>query len=181
MSRGNVDMSTLSERKRMKSGLPLVHTTELRNHGIFKFRKVAALPRLRLFQGPTILLPRVGTPRKDKIVLYQSGRRIALSSCVLTLTCNDRHFGKQLYVTLLKNWESVESLYSGTGARYVTLDRLRSLLLKLGYCPRLAPCVIKQSSKIQEHENLVIPALASFHLFENEDPNSNQNRSANKK
>jgi hypothetical protein len=166
LSRGNVDMVSLSKRK-VRSGIPLVHTTEMKEHRAQLWRKIQASQGTRLFRGPMILLPRVGNPRKDKIILYESCRRIAVSSCVLTISCKGNAVARLIYKLLITNWRSVEKQYTGTCARYMTLEGLRELLADFGYNAELSPCVLSQSRKMQRHENLMLPPLEFLQLFQN--------------
>jgi hypothetical protein len=159
LSRGNVDMISWPKRK-AKTGVPLVHTTEMKDHQAQLSRRILASEQTRIFRGPLILLPRVGNPRKDKIILYESSRRIAVSSCVLTISCEGKAVARLVYKLLISNWRKVEKQYMGTCARYMTLERLLVLLADFGYHAELSPCVLNQSSKVQRYKSLELGQLA---------------------
>ena len=166
LSRGNVDMVSLPQ-TRVKGGIPLVHTTEMKDHRAQLSRRILASKQTRLFQGPVIFLPRVGNPRRDKIILYESRRRIAVSSCVLTISCKESRVARRIYKSLVTNWCSVEKQYTGTCARYMTLERLRELLAEFGFNTELSPCVLSQSRKIQPHEDFKLLPIECLQLCEN--------------
>jgi predicted RNA methylase len=165
-SRGNVDMARLSKRK-VQRGVSLIHTTEMNGHRVQFSRKITPAKRLRLFKGPVVLIPRVGNPRRDKIVLYTSRRKIAVSMCVLTLSCENKATAKRVYQSLISNWKAVEKQYTGTGARYLTLERLQELLIGFGFHPDLCQCLLSQTLKIQPQKNLKIPTFEYSQLVQN--------------
>jgi predicted RNA methylase len=150
ISRGNVDIPSLSKHANGHpyGAVPLVHTTDMRNHRATPQLRVDPSPKLRLFQGPTILLPRVGKPRRDKVILYTSRKKIALSNCVLTLHCPDEATSKKLYDTVIAKWKMLEKYYTGTCARYMTLEGLREALARIGYKADLASCVVGQGRRM---------------------------------
>ena len=107
-----------------KSGLQYVHTTDLQDGVLLK-------PRIRLpsrcskvLYGPAVLLPRVGTPTPNKIVVIGSSKRIILSDCVIGVLAKGEEAAIKIQDRLKRAFPELARLYSGTGARYVTLYQL---------------------------------------------------------
>lgn len=166
LSRGNVDMATLPK-KNFGRIIPLLHTTEMKEHKIKLWRKISFSKGKRIFEGPGVLIPRVGNPRKDKIVLYTSKERIATSSCILTISCQSETAAKQVFSALIQNWSQVKKYYTGTCARYMTLENLQRLLAEFGFRSEMSPCVLIQVDKSQPCEDLMQHISKFFHQFHN--------------
>lgn len=125
--RGKVQMHSVVPGK-----TPLAHSTDLRDHQLVLNGHKTNSHALSL-KGLFIALPRVGEPLKEKIALYDAKRKVALSDCILALTCDEEHHTARLHKTLLRNWPLLKSLYAGTGAKYLTVANLADALRKLGY------------------------------------------------
>jgi hypothetical protein len=110
-----------------EAAIPFVHTTELSKYHVILNRRWVRTRRSRIC-GPAILLPRVGMPREHKVCLLQSKRLVAISDCVFAITCQDSASIQDLYHILQGSWRKLESLYIGTGARYITVHRLSNFL-----------------------------------------------------
>ncbi|WP_372338348.1 methyltransferase [Corallococcus llansteffanensis] len=108
-----------------------VHTTELR-HDRIRARVTAVPGRARTIIGPSILLPRVGSPSRTKIANYQGKQPLVLSDCVFGLQCSERADAATVYSIIHKHWEELAQLYGGTGARYLTTAALEGFLRKRG-------------------------------------------------
>ena len=123
--RGVVQVHTLS----LASGPPrrFVHTTELRA-GSIRPRLSPTPGRARVVSGPSILLPRVGEPHVDKIVLYQGRQELVLSDCVFGLQCSGRREAEVLRALMCAHWAALASAYGGTGAKYLTVAALQQFL-----------------------------------------------------
>lgn len=108
----------------------IVHTTHLcqgkvRLDGASADGSVVVLP-------PAVLLPRVGTPRYDKVALYDQGPPILLSDCVVALRCCSSDHAIAVQTALVEHFSTLAGLYTGTGARYLTMKRLAAFLCHLG-------------------------------------------------
>jgi hypothetical protein len=123
--RGVVQVHTLSR----ASGPPrrFVHTTELKA-GNIRPRLSPTPKRARAVSGPSVLLPRVGEPRVDKIVLYQGRQDLILSDCVFGLQCSGRREAEVLHALMCTHWVELASAYGGTGAKYITVAALQRFL-----------------------------------------------------
>ena len=116
----------------LSSGLPLVHTTELRGGKLLPSRRFADA-RGATVRGPAVLLARVGKPMSSKVVLVDvTHPPVVLSDCVLAVECSTLSAARVLRRAILENWETVEAAYGGTCARYLTLASLKDLLWALG-------------------------------------------------
>lgn len=73
---------------------------------------------------PSVLFPRVGNVTAGKIAVLSTGVKVVLSDCVIAVICLSDNEAFRLRSTVLDDWSSFESLYSGTGARYITLEKL---------------------------------------------------------
>lgn len=120
--RGNVPMNIA--KKRCDGVDLLVHSTSLRMNNVSPARFLRKAGDLEV-SGPAVLLPRVGTPRKDKICLLLKDESVVLSDCVIAIQTHSLAASKRLQRQILSNWTLVDELYQGTGARYVTLSRLK--------------------------------------------------------
>ena len=58
-----------------------------------------------------------------------------LSDCVIALMCHNPESAELLWKDLQSNWSLLEQEYVGSGARYITNQRLSHILLRLGYSP----------------------------------------------
>ena len=113
------------------SFLPLVHSTELRNNSVnLKSRRTKS--NLDTISAPAVLISRVGAPMQEKVAVLKQGR-VVLSDCVIALCCSSGIEANDLSALLLKQWRDFESSYSGTGARYITIQRLAKWLHRHGY------------------------------------------------
>lgn len=105
----------------------LVHTTNLRNNILEGLEKKPKSDHAKV-TGPAILLPRVGNPNKAKICLIGSNESYVLSDCVMAIQFNDLRNANILFKYLQDNWAMVSDLYTGTGARYITVEKLNQFL-----------------------------------------------------
>ena len=85
-----------------------------------------------------VLLPRVGQPKRSKVVQYPNSDALVLSDCVIALMCSSPDEAELLWSDLQSNWSLLEREYVGSGARYITNRRLSDLLTRLGYYPLIA-------------------------------------------
>lgn len=112
--------------------LPLIHTTEIRASRLLESSHYVA-PKYESISGPAVLLPRVGKPSPSKLaVLGSRHSQVVLSECVLAVECIDEAGAQTLFSALQTNWNSLEILYGGTCARYITVAALSDFLDRLG-------------------------------------------------
>jgi hypothetical protein len=118
-------------------GLRYIHTTDLGGGEINPDAPrvvVTGSDEARLaVRGPAVLLPRVGRPQIDKVVLHSTSERLVLSDCVIALLCDSAERAIAVHAKLREGWAQVERMYGGTCARYTTLRNLRRVIHELGY------------------------------------------------
>ena len=114
--------------------IPLVHSTCLQKGAVdfMQFRASNATFRL---SGPVVLLTRVGEPQKHKLVLYKGNKTFAISDCVFAFKSKLAELHR-LYAILLQSWNSLATLYQGTGAKYLTVADIAMLLRSHGFSVR---------------------------------------------
>lgn len=107
-----------------KDRLPFIHTTNMRNGELVNvgYTKKGIKESVK---GNGVLIPRVCNPNKEKVVVYDGGEAI-LSDCVVLLQTRTKKQAEQLKRYLIKNWQEFQKNYVGTGARYVTMERLQA-------------------------------------------------------
>lgn len=113
-------------------GRTLVHTTDLHNHKV-ELNGHCGYPSRPSIIGPAILIPRVGAPSVGKACLYLRRKRIVLSDCVVGIQCRSSDDAMRLMELIRKHESKFVEMYSGTCARYLTLERLRCFLDRVGY------------------------------------------------
>lgn len=109
----------------------LVHSTDLVGGMVELNGHVASKDRPWL-SGPSILFPRVGQPRIDKVAIFRQRKRVVLSDCVIGLQCKCVSDVNWLYDKIIRNGKGYMTLYSGTCARYTTVQRVVDFLASLG-------------------------------------------------
>ncbi len=126
ITRGQIRMRPRYPRGRL--GMPsLVHTTDLQNGQIiFSGRRISA--NKSVVHGPVILLPRVGRPDRRKVCLYLGERPIAISDCIIALQTSSSSSAAVLHHLILERWDSIESEYVGSCAKYLTLNRINQAI-----------------------------------------------------
>lgn len=108
-------------------GLPFVHSTDIkdlvRGANTSSLRKVLPFKR-GIVEGHVVLLPRVGVPKRENICAWSTSTDVQLSDCVLGVKCQSAKAAKEVAQIVQREYEGLIDLYRGTGARYVTVDRL---------------------------------------------------------
>ncbi|MBJ6111253.1 methyltransferase [Hymenobacter sp. BT523] len=115
-----------------QNGLPFIHTTNLQNNkivGLFRF----AGNNLERFRGPGILLPRVGRPKVEKIVLLESESEFVISECLFMIECVSKNDAYLVYRCLIDNWASFKESHGGTCATFITIQSLSVFLENTGF------------------------------------------------
>ncbi|WP_274389481.1 methyltransferase [Paraburkholderia tagetis] len=114
-----------------RGGLPFIHSTDIkdlvRGAPISSLRKVRPFTR-GIVAGHVILLPRVGIPKKENISAWYVDTDVQLSDCVLALQYPGATEARARAETIQRDYEALAGLYRGTGARYVTVERLKDWL-----------------------------------------------------
>lgn len=109
------------------SGIKYIHSTDIRSlHTIDSnadYCLVSACSK-GVTSGWNILIPRVGVPNKSLLKPVFSRTQIRLSDCVIALQFNTKSNAVEAYERIQNLWEDFFNLYRGTGARYITMDRL---------------------------------------------------------
>src|SRR5262249_21659171 len=114
-----------------EEGVPLIHTTNLVNGNVVgSVGRFVPTDTDRIVRGPVVLIPRVGRPDWRKVVLHNNGP-ITLSDCVFAIKCKDVADAVSVRKRLVDNFAEVGEAYGGTGAPYLTMQRLRELVEQL--------------------------------------------------
>lgn len=125
MIRGKLSMF---KAKTMEDGYQLVHTTLMKNNRIVEGKIRTQHPE-SIVQGPAVLIPRVGNPNPGKICVINDGSLYVLSDCVIGLRTTSIHDAERLCGMIIDDWDNFKKLYKGTGAKYITMERIRHYLL----------------------------------------------------
>ncbi len=128
--RGKIPMFSAPANARGGASIPFVHTTALRE-GHVDLSQRALRKTFESISGPAVLVPRVGAPSRGKIAVHIGGS-IALSDCVIALCVHSVKEAVNLHDRIISNWRSFDSLYSGTGAPYVTTAEVAQWLRNYG-------------------------------------------------
>jgi len=128
--RGHVSVCDLVTVKHKNSVL-FIHSTNLQNKKVIPDLNKVSEKKYQTIKGPAILLPRVGKPKQSKLSLYLSKDNIVLSDCIIALICDSSNHAQVLYKRLVDNWELLKSHYGGTCAPYITVEKLRKVLMML--------------------------------------------------
>jgi len=105
----------------------LVHSTNIRDNRLVNLN-VKQTNSLSTVFGPAILIPRVGKPKQSKICMIGSGTTYVISDCIIALKTITVKDAQLLYRYIIENWELVEIMYKGTGAKYITVDKIKQFL-----------------------------------------------------
>lgn len=125
IQRGNISMHEIKEVK--EDAIYLIHSTNLRNQEIVDLKFKVNNIRSRI-EGPALLIHRVGQPDINKLSIIPPSEAYALSDCVIGLKCETIEECCILRELIVKNWSDFSALYKGTGAKYVTIERLKKFL-----------------------------------------------------
>lgn len=130
--RGGLQMHAF---ERIQSGVKVIHSTSLKfiaANGIAGINeKTFVKAKGRIF-GWMLLLPRVGVPKEELFRAFHSKSEVQLSDCVIGLKFSAKDAAIIAEKRIRLNWNSLVNLYRGTGARYITIDRLRNWLHTIG-------------------------------------------------
>lgn len=129
LHRGSCNVVTANSEASLK-GVRFVHTTNMQNGRLVDLRVRIPTFNHRVLNAFAVLVPRVGTPHENKLVVVDAGNRYVLSDCVIAIMCRGRHEAEMLRELLLSNRQRLFRLYAGTGARYVTLKKIAGFLAR---------------------------------------------------
>ena len=110
---------------------PLIHYTDIRD-GVVHLNGRRGFGQYRCIPGPAILLPRVGRITPGKLAILKPEQVVMLSDCVIALKPRFPRQVESLRQELLANFAQLQNHFLGTGAPFITLDRLKSFLTTLG-------------------------------------------------
>jgi hypothetical protein len=120
--RGSIQMHNVPD-DTAANCVPLVHSTELQDGDVRLDARMVRSNR-SLISGPAVIIPRVGRPSRQKICIMSTKQRVALSDCVIALKFQNIRQAKDAKSLLLDRWRKFSECYTGTGAPYITVDRL---------------------------------------------------------
>lgn len=126
----------LSSANDMVDGIPFIHTTDIQNGEVAK--GLRRLPPNRFASrdlGPSVLVPRVGKPLREKIAVWNRGPAV-LSDCVFALETTTSRSARLMQFTLRDNFSAFTDAYCGSCAPYLTIASLVGLLCDLGISVR---------------------------------------------
>ena len=115
------------ELKRSNKGNLFVHTTNLQQNKI-ELNKIRVKGDYSLVNGPCVLVARVGNPTKIKVCAIKNSQHFVISDCILAIKTITNEDALILANMIIDDWSRFSILYKGTGARYLTIDRLKMYL-----------------------------------------------------
>jgi predicted RNA methylase len=152
--RGHRPMFSMSVSKN-RNKIPLVHSTELSNGKVNMERRFVSARMLDL-SGPSVLVPRVGLPRRDKVAVLAESAAISISDCIFALRCKSLEMATLLQMQISREWHQFSNLYGGTGAPYLTTKKLTIWLMEQGYSVAVESIGSRQLRRVVEQ------AIAEF-------------------
>ncbi len=114
------------EGENVSAGSAFVHTTNL-VHGAIKPSSLLSAREPDLCAATAVLFPRVGRPRKEKIVVAM-GFPMVLSDCLFWVRTTPKGREQELKELILANWSAFAKLYGGSCAHYTTLKKVAQFL-----------------------------------------------------
>lgn len=122
--RGGVRMQNLKYSK-SKNAIRLIHTTNIQNRKLINLDRI--LPEKRLtVKSYGVIIPRVCNPNPQKIALLDDKNIYLLSDCIIMLQTSTMEEAEKIQTYILDHWSTFITLYKGTGAKYTTLERVRT-------------------------------------------------------
>jgi hypothetical protein len=131
LTRGNRQMHTVHQPMRGRSGKigSLIHSTDVRDGGILEdLRQIQMRLTDREVRGPAVLLPRVGKPDRDKVVILEMDRVAILSDCMYAICCRTLSDASSVRYRMRRDWPRLEELYGGSCAPFLSMMALRGFL-----------------------------------------------------
>jgi predicted RNA methylase len=113
-------------------GRPFIHSTNLlelaKNSGACPL-PIGTCTDKKLMSGWVLLLPRVGSPNINALKSFYLNQDVQISDCVISLSFAGKDASLEAEKRILAYWQEFSALYRGTGARYITLSRLKEWLM----------------------------------------------------
>ncbi|WIW52025.1 class I SAM-dependent methyltransferase [Mesorhizobium mediterraneum] len=128
ITRGN---ASIARKNRMicDSAVGMVHTTGLRDGRIVERYELPNDGRVyRRSPKGSILLPRVGALKLGSIV--RTSRTEVMSDCLFSIKGHDASWDMAISSALRQRFSELASLFAGTGAPFLTVERLQRFLIK---------------------------------------------------
>lgn len=130
--RGGLQMHAFD---RVSSGARVIHSTSLRSiavDGINSAPERTCTVAKGRISGWMLMLPRVGLPKEEAFCALYSKDEVQLSDCVIGMKFPSKVAASNAQKRIRAHWQSLICLYRGTGARYITIDRLIDWLYTIG-------------------------------------------------
>jgi hypothetical protein len=150
--RGRLQMHSAVSSNHRKA-VSLIHSTQLRDARLLNSKTKVARQTCDVIMGPAVLIPRVGLPKKSKLVRLSVKKSVILSDCVIAICCDSEEAAQRLLDEMTDGWPAVERAYGGTGAPYITIRKLTTLLFDMKYT---VTCHAKGSRQLHECINSAI-------------------------
>jgi hypothetical protein len=125
IQRGSIGMHNIQVCK--NHSVSLVHSTNMRKNKIVGL-EYRVENTISYIEGPALLIHRVGQPSIKKICVISSNEAYALSDCVIGIKTKTMKDCQRLKKTIIDRWNDFSNLYKGTGAKYITVERLKYFL-----------------------------------------------------
>jgi hypothetical protein len=125
IQRGRLGMHKIKTSK--KNAIPLVHSTNIKNNKLENIN-YKVKNNLSKIKGPAVLISRVGQPDIRKVCIIPPKKEYILSDCIIGIITKTMEDCKALKETIIDNWSSFSNLYKGTGAKYITIKRIKYFL-----------------------------------------------------
>ena len=110
--------------KKIKRGISLVHSTNIIDEQIVGL-KYKVKKNISMIKGPAVLIHRVGQPNKKKVCVIWDSEVYAISDCIIGIKANKLALCWKIKKEIINNWSDFSNLYKGTGAKYITIKRLK--------------------------------------------------------
>ncbi|MDQ2184817.1 hypothetical protein RBI13_06390 [Alcaligenaceae bacterium A4P071] len=130
--RGGLQMHAF---ERVESGALVIHSTALSALAVGDLSKIKDKTCLNVcgqVSGWMLLLPRVGAPKSENFQPCSFPNIVQLSDCVIGLQFNTKGAMLDAHERIKQKWDQLVLQYRGTGARYITMERLAIWLESLG-------------------------------------------------
>lgn len=130
--RGGLQMHAFTPARR---GVRVLHSTSLATvaaNGFSTLTERTSSTAKGRVSGWLILLPRVGSPKQENCRAIYAAETIQLSDCVMGIQFQSESAALIAQRRILESWQSLVHLYRGTGARYITINRLMDWLHGIG-------------------------------------------------
>lgn len=102
-----------------------IHSTNLRNNQIVDVSYKVKNDYPLIF-GPGVVIHRVGNPKPSKVCTLKDRDSYIISDCLIFIKTETHLDANKLKEYIISSWSSFEKLYKGTGAKYITLSKLRA-------------------------------------------------------